>query len=281
MSKQILTTPTIKDITFIKAATDSLPLIVDDGINYALGFFETILVTDHAVLLEQHISRLNSSLKTFNIPVKIDEALIHDIIRQEQLSDIGLKIIVTPSNIIVSTKELHYTDDYYKKGVSLCLSPIIRSSQSFLINHKSLNYGDLILSLRDSKLRGYDDCIFFNEKGYVCETSIANIFIIKNNRLFTPKSSNGLLPGIVRKFIIENFDVVEGKVSIDDLVFADAVFLTNSLVGLVKVNSINFDQNIITKSRFVQMEDFVPESSSYDKHKLFDEVNKKYSLNIL
>lgn len=276
MSTTKIYKPSIKDLVFVKP-NKKQSLVIDDGINYGLGFFETMLITDHCVLLKEHLQRLNASLETFNIPIRIKKSLVKEIISKYKLKNVSLKLLVTEKNIIASTRPLHYDDSFYEKGLSLDLSRITRGSHSFLVNHKSTNYGDLILSLRDSKNNGYDDCIFINEKGYICETSIANIFVIRDKTIYTPSISCGLLPGIIRRFIIENFPVVEARLTVDDLVFADQVFVTNSLMGIANVSSINFDTLLIAQTRFMQVEDLLPKETHYEETELFKEIKEKYN----
>ena len=87
--------------------------------------------------------------------------------------------------------------------------------------------------------KGYNDVLFLNEKGFICETSCANIFFIKNDKIFTPFSQNGLLNGIIRKWIIENYNVLEKNIKLSEINDFDEVFVSNSLVGIMPVNSIN------------------------------------------
>lgn len=271
--------PTIEDIIFVSSDHCTRPthnICVDEGINYGLSFFETILVLDKAIFLEEHIERLNNSLKHFHIKTRITKELILDIIDHYSISTIGLKILVSQSNILVSTRALTYTKEYYEKGAKIMLSNITRSSHSFLINHKSANYGDMILSLRNAHDLGYNDCLFFNEKGYLTESTIANLFIIKNEQLITSSISQGLLPGIVRNHIVKTYKVIEGIVSIDDLIYADAVFLTNSLVGIIHVSQIDFNKVLIRQNRILQISDSIPDTINYAPNSLIDKIKIDY-----
>ena len=70
------------------------------------------------------------------------------------------------------------------------------------------------------------------------------VFIIKDNKIFTPKISCGLLPGIIRGWVISNFEVVEKEITKEELLNSDEIFLTNSLVGIIgvsKLDDIKFD----------------------------------------
>lgn len=229
----------IDEVVFTGIETSNCSLIVDDGINYGIGFFETIHVLNSPVFLKDHLDRLNNSLETFNINRRITENLIYEIMDRLDIRNEALKISVTEKNVIASKRPVAYKSEYYHRGADIMTSDIVKSSKSFLVNHKSLNYGDMILSLRDAKGQGFDDCMFLNEKGFVTESTIGNIFIIKDGVIHTSSVENGLLPGIVRKYIIDKYEVVEGDIQPQDIYEFQGGFLTNSLVGVVKIRSID------------------------------------------
>jgi para-aminobenzoate synthetase/4-amino-4-deoxychorismate lyase len=85
--------------------------------------------------------------------------------------------------------------------------------------------------------QGYYEVLFVNEKGEVTEGSYTNIFIKKNDKLITPPISCGLLPGILRKHLLQEYPdtVEEAPFSMADAEQADAVYVGNSVRGLVKV----------------------------------------------
>jgi 4-amino-4-deoxychorismate lyase len=279
MDKIKIFRPDLQDICFISHHSDhndGYRLHIDEGISYGLGFFETILLRDKAVFLKEHLDRLNNSLLCFHIPIEITPSLVEKIITHYQLQHIALKIQVTALNVLVSTRSLTYTCSYYEEGTKLKLSNIVRSSRSFLVGHKSCNYGDMILSLRQAQSQGYHDSLFFNEQGYLSETAIHNIFIIKDGQLMTPNVESGILPGIIRQYILNSYPLIEKKITIDDLVFADGVFLTNSLVGLVKVSHIHFDQDIIQELRLVRQNNAIPDNVTYVSHPFFEQISNDY-----
>ena len=76
-------------------------------------------------------------------------------------------------------------------------------------------------------------------------------FVLKDNKIYTPSCYNGLLNGTIRDWIINNFEVIECDITMKDLKSMDEVFVTNSLLGIMKVKSIEdlqFNKNVITKS---------------------------------
>src|SRR5690606_18679385 len=86
---------------------------------------------------------------------------------------------------------------------------------------KSANYLPYVMASRFAKLNHFDDALLLNTNGMVADASIANIFLLKNKKLFTPSLSQGCIAGVMRRWLIENYDVVETGVSIQDLLDAD------------------------------------------------------------
>ncbi len=87
---------------------------------------------------------------------------------------------------------------------------------------------------------GFYEVLFINEKGEVTEGSYTNIFLQKGDRLITPPISCGLLPGVLRRYLLQQFPelVVEEAFSKRDLEQAEAVYVGNSVRGLVRVSLI-------------------------------------------
>lgn len=90
-------------------------------------------------------------------------------------------------------------------------------------------YVNSVLAKQDAIDSGYDDCIFLDAAGHVCELSAANIFIVRNNVLITPNTTSDLLEGINRRTVLElakdmDINVVERDIDLTELYIADEVF---------------------------------------------------------
>lgn len=215
---------------------DDKNIIIDSGINYGRGVFETILVKEKAILLKEHIDRLNKSIKILNIGDDIDCKEVKSFIAENGIKNKALKVIVTEKNVIYSTRDIPYSDKDYLNGFKVRYSRVIRNSTSKLTYIKSLNYLDNLLEYEDVKKEGFNESIFLNENGNVCEGCTTNIFVIKEGDILTPNIESGLLPGILRQWIISNFHVKEVKINKELLLTAEEIFLTNSLLGVMKVS---------------------------------------------
>ncbi|HRN83804.1 MAG TPA: chorismate-binding protein, partial [Hyphomicrobium sp.] len=86
--------------------------------------------------------------------------------------------------------------------------------------------------------QGADEVFYLNERGELAEGSRTNIFIERDGRLLTPPLSSGLLPGVLRRDLILKGKAVEAVLTLDDLARADAVYVGNSVRGLVRAEPV-------------------------------------------
>ena len=210
----------------------------DDGFSFGKGAFETIkVVKGDPLFLSEHLNRLKNSLNFFGIEKEINEEKIYDYIKNSEEKDFALKLIVSDENFILTSRKDNYRDE--NKSFRLKISKVRRNSTSKIIYHKSLCYYENILEHRWAVENGFDSAIFLNERNEVCETSFANIFFVKEDKIYTPEISSGLLRGTMRDFLLENFEINEEKICAKDLIGFDECFISNSLMGVRNVTSIN------------------------------------------
>lgn len=211
---------------------------IDSGINFGFGVFETILVKNNPKFLDYHIGRLKKGIEVLGLKPLKEEVILRNKLEELDCKNNAVKILVTEKNIIISIRTNSYRENDYKIGFSLKKSEVIKNSTSRLTFIKSINYAENIIEKKLAKKEGYDDVIYINEKGFITETTVANIFGIKNNKLYTSKISDGILDGTVREFIIKNYEVIEKSITLEELKDMDEVFITNSLMGIMYVKSI-------------------------------------------
>ena len=215
-----------------------IPYRMDEGLSFGLGFFETILIREIAFYLQEHLDRLNDSLEQFGFHCFVARENVEELIGIHRLRNTACKLIVTEKNGFVTTRPVPYDPQSYEVGAFITMSGVTRSMHSQLIRHKSLNYGEQILELRRARAKGFDDCLFFNERGYVTESTRANLFIIQSGKLITPPVSDGLLPGIIRQKIVDHFPACEEHITREQLTSCQGAFLTNSLLGVMPISQI-------------------------------------------
>lgn len=218
---------------------------LDEGFMYGLGAFETIAVENgKAILLDQHLKRLNAALAYMQIDKQIEQQKIEMELLKKGVIRSVMKIMVSQSNTIFHFRENTYSEEDYKTGFRMRFSEVLRNDTSPLTYLKTLNYGDCILEKR--QLKCYNETTFLNRRGEICEGSASNIFFVRDGKIKTPLRSCGLLPGIIRGFILENYDVEESVILRDDIYEYEECFVTNSIMGIMPVRSLEstvFRQN--------------------------------------
>lgn len=105
-----------------------------------------------------------------------------------------------------------------------------------------LNY---ILAAREVRKKGADDALMLTMNEKISETTIANVFWVKGNKVFTPSSDCDLFPGITRNIVIELIrksslgELNEGEFELKEILEAEAVFVTNSVKEIQKISAVD------------------------------------------
>ncbi|HVF29940.1 MAG TPA: aminotransferase class IV, partial [Pyrinomonadaceae bacterium] len=102
------------------------------------------------------------------------------------------------------------------------------------------NYLEKILARSEARNRGFDECVQLNERGEITSGAMANLFWLKDERLFTPSRKTGCVPGITRLMILETLKLddarcVEVETGIGELDSADEIYVTSAGLGIVQV----------------------------------------------
>lgn len=114
-------------------------------------------------------------------------------------------------------------------------------------------YVNSVLAKQDAIDSGYDDCIFLDVNGHVCELSAANIFIVRDGVLITPDSTSDLLEGINRRSMIQiaredfGMEVVERSIDLTELYIADEAFTTGTSANISPI--LEIDARIIADGK--------------------------------
>ncbi|MGL4866338.1 MAG: aminotransferase class IV [Cetobacterium sp.] len=225
---------------------------IADGFLYGYGLFETVKVENREPLnLEKHFKRLSYSAEKLNINIELTfvefKSLFLDEIKLYKEKNYILRISFIKdkdsTQYFFNKRENLYDINSYNNGFKLKISLLKKDKNSILVYHKTLNYMENILALSKAKADGYGEVLFFNQEGYLCEGAISNIFLIKNNIIYTPSLQNGLLNGIMRDEVINkleknNIKIIEGNIDKKFLLTCEEVFITNSIFGIMKVTQI-------------------------------------------
>ena len=140
--------------------------IIDSGLFFGRGVFETILVNANAIFLKEHIDRLNKSILALNLGEEISYEEVYNFIKNNDIKNKALKITVTEKNIIYTLREIKYKNEDYENGFNIRFSEVLRNSTSRIVNFKTLNYLENIIEYEICQKEGFNETIFLNEKGF-------------------------------------------------------------------------------------------------------------------
>ena len=109
-----------------------------------------------------------------------------------------------------------------------------------------------VLGAIHAQENGFDNAILKNTDGNLIETTNANLFIIKQEVIYTPPLTEGCLNGTMRKWVLEQVNVVEKSLKLLDVKEADEVFITNAISGMIPVHVIFIETDQVYRFDFVQ-----------------------------
>jgi para-aminobenzoate synthetase / 4-amino-4-deoxychorismate lyase len=198
------------------------------------ALLETLLLEEGELLrLDAHLNRLKTSARLFgfDFPESHIRATLHN--TQKKGLEGRHRVRLTLDNDGKIEVEIRGLVDLPGQ-LSFVIAPERVDSSDLLLRHKTT-----ARSLYDSVLHGLKtecfDALFFNEREELTEGARSNVFLRKNGAWFTPSVESGLLDGIMRQEILQTRPVRVQKLYLDDLLTADAVYLSNALRGLVRV----------------------------------------------
>ncbi|PWU02771.1 MAG: hypothetical protein C5B52_04600 [Bacteroidetes bacterium] len=228
------------------------------------GLFETMRVVDGSIMLaEYHFERLFEGINKmkfdavsgFNITKLADEILMlckknkHDAAARVRLTVFrGDGSLTDPENLhpnyLIQTYPLAGPDYAWNEtGLKIDIyGGAIKVADEFSAI-KSNNFLPYVMASLKAKEIGLDECLLTNQYKRIADTSIANAFICKDGKLKTPALTEGCVAGVMRRFLLENFNVdgskiEEGGIEIEEMMDADEVFLTNTVRGIRWVEKI-------------------------------------------
>jgi branched-chain amino acid aminotransferase len=234
--------------------------LLDYGFLFGFGLYETVRAYNgRAFRLDNHLARLRYSGNRLGIVIHtalIREA-VKDVIKANGFKQTRLRISVSigegsmtpnldsckhPTIAVLASEYKPPSREKYQRGYLTVLSSIRRNSLSPVTYLKSANTMENMLARRDARDAGADEVLFLNEKGYLTETAGSNLFLVKDGVLKTPRYEVGILPGVTRLIVFElaaqlGIKVREVNLKLTDLLQADEVFITNSLIEIVPVTT--------------------------------------------
>jgi branched-chain amino acid aminotransferase len=228
----------------------------DHSYRYGDGLFETMkLINGNILLAEYHFERLFLGLDVlkFNIPALFTKQKIEKVIKElskknecERSARIRLSVSRGNGGLYDCDNKFSYLiecwpleqKDINENGLIVGIFPDARKSIDVFSNLKSANYLSYVMAAIWAKENKLNDALVLNQHDRICDSTIANVFWIKDNNIFTPPLNEGCVAGVMRKKILElailnsDFLIQETVLSQEILLQADEVFLTNAIAGI-------------------------------------------------
>jgi branched-chain amino acid aminotransferase len=229
----------------------------DHSYRYGDGLFETMKIINGKILLiDLHFDRLFNGLSLLNVtppPPVNRQNLQKEIIEIckknecEQGGRIRFSVSTGTGGLYDNDLALQYiiectalprgANELNEKGWEVGLFPHIRKSCDILSNLKSASHLSYAVAARFATENHWNDCFLFNTHDRLCDSTIANVFWVKQGTVYTPPLTEGCIAGVMRRFLltklkIATFNMLEQPCTLNDLKEADEIFVTNAIQGI-------------------------------------------------
>ena len=214
---------------------------------------------------QDHLDRLESSAKLYYMDMPFAKEQLrevtHELIARNGFKScyirplvyrgygpMGLNPLDNPVEAMIAVWEwgAYLGEEGKRNGIRARVSSYRRISSGSLIPHSKASgqYLNSVLAKIESVKAGYEEAILLDDKGYVCEGTGENIFVVKDGVIHTPGQADGILDGINRKSCVQiardlGYEVVERNIARAELALADEVFLTGTAAELTPMREID------------------------------------------
>lgn len=234
--------------------------LADRGLTLGDGLFETIAVFDgRPAALDAHLDRMVQAAAEIRLPV--DRGLLETevaalageggdaVLRLTVTRGAGARGLAIPEGGAPTVIAARAPFPFATLGAPIRLATVSvqRNPTSFASRAKTLSYLDSVLAYDEARRLGADDALMLNIHGRAASTSMANLFALFGRKLATPPVAEGVLPGIVRRLVLElapalGLTPLERPLTRAELSDADAVFATNSVRLVMPVTALDGDR---------------------------------------
>src|SRR5689334_20369549 len=263
------------DGKFVKWEEATIP-VMSHGLHYGTSVFEGIRAyfaknNLYIFRLKEHMERLHRSARVYSFALNYSAKELCDA-TIDLLKRINIKesCYIRPLTFVgMHGIDLNITRDspthtviiifpfakYFKgEGIKACVSSWRRIDDTSTppMAKAAGNYLNSILATQESRHNGYDESILLDKEGNVSEAAGENIFVIRNNIIYTPHIGSSALEGITRDTTITiakglGYEVVERPIPRTELYFADELFLTGTAAEITAIVSV--DRHVISSGR--------------------------------
>ncbi len=235
--------------------------VLDHGLLYGDGVFEGIrFYAGSPFLLAEHLRRLRDSARAITLDLPWDDGELSSItaavVDAFEGDDGYIRLVVTrgdgplgidpapctaPRLIVIASRLEMVGHAARAEGVRLVIAATRRLPPDGLDPRiKSLNYLNNILARMEANVAGVDEAVLLNGQGKVAEGTADNLFIVRDDALYTPPVTDGALPGITRALVLQlarenGIEAHERSLAPYDLYNADECFLSGTGAELIPV----------------------------------------------
>ena len=231
--------------------------VFDNSLLYAEGLFETLLAVDDQLIFESlHMKRLQAGAKAIGLKLPVSARTITRWTQQTGAAHPSkikkVRLTVTsgessrwagqqgkPQIIVIAAPHVIPVRPF-----RLMVSPLRVDHDSSLRRIKKISYILQAAAIKQATENGFDDALLLNEKEQIAEVTSANIFWIKQGRIYTPPLSAGCLEGVTRDTVLKQasglgYRAEERNANLNALSKADEVFISSSLKLVLAVSEIS------------------------------------------
>lgn len=243
--------------------------VLTHSLHYGMGIFEGLRAYETpqgtAILrLPEHTKRLFNSAKIFQIKIPFDhDTLIRaqcEVVRANQLRSCYIRPLVWIGSeklgISAQGNTIHVAiaawpwgsylgDEGIKNGIRVKTSSFTRHhvNVSMVRAKASGHYVNSILANQEATTSGYDEALLLDTEGFVSEGAGENIFVIRNNTLYTPDLAS-CLEGITRASVITiardlGYTIQEKRITRDEVYCADEAFFTGTAAEVTPIRELD------------------------------------------
>ena len=233
---------------------------LDRGFLFGDAIYEVIASYNNKPFkIEDHLDRLFTNLKDIKIPVNYSRQEVKNILESViEKNDLNNQIIYLQISRGHEDIRDHIPGPSSSPTIFACSFPLknIPNTQTNSIKaslkkdfrwRKSNIKSTSLLANVMYKIQASEENFFeiiLQENGYITEGAVSNVFCVKNNEVKTPSLENNILPGITRSVIIDivnkiGIKITESKISVEDFMNSDEIWITNTTKGILLVSEID------------------------------------------
>lgn len=248
----------------------------DAGFLHGVGLFETMAAVNGKVFrLKQHLERLAVSARELGLSPRLETEPLGEAVNRtlehNSVDAARVRLTITagplatpgaaqastgtpaePTVLIAPTEPTVYDPKYFEQGIMALIAPPAANPFDQTAGHKTLNYWPRLRTLRQAAAAGAGEAIWLSVTNHLASGAVSNIFLVKDGELLTPIARGEeepgalgapVLPGITRAVVMElaegmGLSVNRRMLSVEDLLDADEVFLTNSSWHVLPVTQV-------------------------------------------